>query len=77
MKTAREILEELLCIATDDMGYVYSEDGTRDITQALTNLDALVPEKETYCRFDGGNYEHMHGRNEVIDEMHKIYKDKK
>ncbi len=77
MKTPRDILRELF-----GNGYRRNPDGLlfQDpicINQALTALDALVPEKETYCRFDGGNYEHMHGRNEVIDEMHKIYKEKK
>ena len=41
----REILEKLLCIATDDLGYVYSEDGKRDITQALASIKAELLEK--------------------------------
>jgi len=46
MTKLQEILEELLCTATDDLGYVYSEDGQRDIAQAISAIEGLVPEEK-------------------------------
>ena len=71
MKTAREILNKL-------GGYDW------DVDEALRDLDALVPKKEEgyiivdsttkniYISFENKGY--MKGRNQVIDEMHKIFK---